>query len=480
MRIATLTLLALACTTFTSAQHQRSIVAETFAGPGNAPQGLFMEPVIDTVPCIAPELETRLIAENERNAERIRRAHPERLPRHRGGHPLFIYPIRPKPDMEHPGYYGLRFQVDHDPSMNNNLRDYNCSGRTYDWASGNHAGTDYVYWPYGWRQMDEMNMEIVAAADGVIINKRDGYNDHMCANNGNSNWNGIVIEHADGSDTWYWHMKTGSLTDKEIGETVTAGEYLGAAGSSGSSNYPHLHFQVMSANNTVIDPYAGPCNSMNGEDSWWLEQEDFLVPAVNRVSTHSSLAEFYQCPVPEITYERTDFSNGDSIVFKIYFKDIENGDPVSHRLIQPNGSVYQTWDWNCSWPDFYPTANAAWYNVISAAWPEGDWRFEVDFAGDTHVSHFRIGDLTSVPENALEQVTLHPNPAQDLLLLSRIDPDLMGSTLALYDAQGRAVLRSTIMATQQTIALGALSDGVYLLELRDHGGVRTERVVVQH
>ncbi len=479
MRTTTLPFVVLAVCTSAIAQQRMPISASGYSGYGNAPQGLFMEPPIDPAPCIAPEIETEVIAENERNAERIRSMHHERLPRHRGNHPLFIYPIRPKADMEHPGYYGLRFQVDHNLTVNNNLRDYNCSGRTYDWASGNHAGTDYVYWPYGWRQMDEMNMEIVAAAEGTIINKRDGYNDHMCANNGNTNWNGVVLEHADGSETWYWHMKTGSLTTKEIGETVTAGEYLGAAGSSGSSNYPHLHFQVMDPNNAVIDPYAGPCNSMNGDDSWWADQEDFLVPAVNRVSTHSSLAEFYQCPVPEITYKQTDFSNGDSIVFKIYFKDIENGDPVTHRVIQPNGTTYQTWDWTCSWPGFYPTANAAWYNVISAAWPEGNWRFEVDFAGETYVSHFRIGDFTSVQENTLEQLSIHPNPAQDLLYLGHIDPSLIGSALALYDAQGRAVMHAMLGPTQQTIALGGLSDGLYLLELRSRSGVRTERVVVQ-
>jgi hypothetical protein len=86
--------------------------------------------------------------------------------------------------------------VDHNAAFPNQLQDYNCLQRTYDFGSGNHEGTDIIYWPYAWRSMDEGIMEIVAAAPGIIINKRNAYPDRSCLNNGNLAWNGIIVEHA--------------------------------------------------------------------------------------------------------------------------------------------------------------------------------------------------------------------------------------------------------------------------------------------
>src|SRR5690606_41158013 len=99
------------------------------------------------------------------------------------------------------------------------------------------------------------------------VNKRDCFFDQNCVNNGNANWNDFVLEYADGSQTIYMHFKKNTLIDKGIGDTVSAGEFLGIAGSSGSSDWPHLHFEVRDSENNVIDPYAGPCNSMNDERS---------------------------------------------------------------------------------------------------------------------------------------------------------------------------------------------------------------------
>ncbi|MBK9176915.1 MAG: M23 family metallopeptidase [Flavobacteriales bacterium] len=119
--------------------------------------------------------------------------------------------------------------MDHNPTPNNNLTDWNCGTRTYDWSSGNHMGTDIILWPYAWRRMQEGVMEVVAAAPGTIVTRRDGYYDTQCSNSGQTTWNGIVLQHADGSTTIYMHFKNGSVTSKVVGETVEEGEYLGRA-----------------------------------------------------------------------------------------------------------------------------------------------------------------------------------------------------------------------------------------------------------
>jgi hypothetical protein len=51
--------------------------------------------------------------------------------------------------------------------------------------------------------MEDNVMEIIAAAPGVIVDKRDGNFDKNCDNDGNPLWNGIIVEHSDGSQAYY-------------------------------------------------------------------------------------------------------------------------------------------------------------------------------------------------------------------------------------------------------------------------------------
>src|SRR5690554_8145062 len=97
-------------------------------------------------------------------------------------------------------------------------------------------------------------MEVIAGAPGIIVQKKDGNFDKNCSNNGNPNWNGIVLEHSDGSYSLYWHFKNGSRTSKIIGDSVFAGEFLGRAGSSGCSDFPDLLLEVRYASYAVRDP----------------------------------------------------------------------------------------------------------------------------------------------------------------------------------------------------------------------------------
>ena len=92
-----------------------------------------------------------------------------------------------------------------------------------------HAGTDYYLWPFWWELMDSDSVEIVAAAAGIIVWKNDGEYDRNCDwdNIIGDGWNGVDVEHADGSVAWYGHMKSGSLTAKPVGASVLQGEKLG-------------------------------------------------------------------------------------------------------------------------------------------------------------------------------------------------------------------------------------------------------------
>ncbi len=62
--------------------------------------------------------------------------------------------------------------------------------------------------------------------------------------------NYVVIDHGNGEFSISAHLKQGSVRVK-AGDTVRAGEPIGAIGSSGNSTEPHLHFQICDAPDIV-------------------------------------------------------------------------------------------------------------------------------------------------------------------------------------------------------------------------------------
>lgn len=62
--------------------------------------------------------------------------------------------------------------------------------------------------------------------------------------------NYVVVDHGNGLSTLYAHM---SALNVGAGDTVSAGQQVGAIGSTGSSTGPHLHFEVR-INGSTVDP----------------------------------------------------------------------------------------------------------------------------------------------------------------------------------------------------------------------------------
>ena len=83
---------------------------------------------------------------------------------------------------------------------------------------------------------------IKAMADGVVKRAEKG-------DNGGYGWL-VVLDHGEGVTTWYAHQSEISVA---VGDKVQAGQKVGAAGATGRSTGPHLHFEVR-VGNTPIDP----------------------------------------------------------------------------------------------------------------------------------------------------------------------------------------------------------------------------------
>lgn len=324
------------------------------------------------------------------------------------------WPMRGRDGFTDSGYHAVTGFVDHRPAFPNQLSDYACGGRTYDSYSGyNHQGTDFYLWPFSWNKMAAGDVEVVAAAPGVIIGRIDGNPDQSCNFNSNR-WNAVYVRHADGSVAWYGHLKRGSLTPKGVGATVVAGERLGTVGSSGNSTGPHLHFELYD-NGQLVDPYAGSCNTLGG-GSWWASQPNYYDSAINKLTTGTAPVSWGSCPQPDVTNQQTQFQPGDRITFSAYFRDQLNTQPAAFRIVAPDGRPFVEWT-TVSKRAHYALSYWWWTYEFPADVMTGTWRFESTFNGRAYSHTFYIGTpstptpVTPVPTPGATPVTTGSQPA---------------------------------------------------------------------
>ncbi|MGC4113702.1 MAG: NBR1-Ig-like domain-containing protein [Myxococcales bacterium] len=138
-------------------------------------------------------------------------------------------------------------------------KDWNCGTEMYD----GHAGSDFGV-------QGQVNVRsVVAGAAGTVIETNDGCGAGAWGSTcGGGFGNYVKLQHADGKTTIYGHFYAGSLRVK-TGDTVTCGQELGRAGTSGNSTGPHLHFEVIDPTYGSDDPYAGTCG---GPLTYWVSQ----------------------------------------------------------------------------------------------------------------------------------------------------------------------------------------------------------------
>jgi hypothetical protein len=142
--------------------------------------------------------------------------------------------------------------ADRDPGPG--VRDYACGPATYD----GHDGTDIRV-----KTLVDVarGVAVVASAPGTVKALRDGMPDRLIVGDADRAaikdrecGNGVVIDHGDGWETQYCHMKEGSVAVAK-GAKVVAGDRLGDVGYSGMAQFPHVHLTVR-RNGKELDPFA--------------------------------------------------------------------------------------------------------------------------------------------------------------------------------------------------------------------------------
>jgi murein DD-endopeptidase MepM/ murein hydrolase activator NlpD len=180
-------------------------------------------------------------------------------------------------------------------------RDYNCG---FKWYPG-HQGVDILL--RNFRVMDS-GVAVLAAAAGTVLSRRDDLPDRNTAIGGAGPGNNVLIEHGLGGPlAYYYHLRRGSVRVAP-GAVVARGDTLGLVGSSGNSNWPHLHFEV-SDNGQIIDPFIGNCNPPVSQPTWLDQlswQGDFAVLDGGISRTPVTWAELLERPPDAVVFTPAD------------------------------------------------------------------------------------------------------------------------------------------------------------------------------
>ena len=151
--------------------------------------------------------------------------------------------------------------VDLDPGPG--VRDYSCGRATYD----KHSGVDFRILS---AEAAKSQVPVLAAADGTVKNTRDGVEDIFFKKAkpeevaGRECGNGVIIDHGDGWETQYCHLKRGSVRVAK-GQAIKRGDQLGDVGFSGMADFAHVHLSVRH-DGKIVDPFLpdsidGACNN---------------------------------------------------------------------------------------------------------------------------------------------------------------------------------------------------------------------------
>lgn len=259
--------------------------------------------------------------------------------------------------------------------------DPGCGRLTYD----GHDGTDF-------RVRDFVAMEegvrVVAAADGVVKATRDGMADVSVrdtgpeAVSGREAGNGVLLDHGEGWETQYSHLRSGSVS-VQPGDRVKAGTLLGLIGLSGQTEFPHVHF-TLRKDGKPIDPYTGAAEAWtcgSPRASIWTEGAS---ATLTYVPTGLLIAGFASMPPEAEAIRRGDQRLGaraadpKALVLWADVFGAQAGDVQSFTIAGPGGSVILDEE------SVLEESNVSWFAFGGRRRPAGGW------ASGVHVGTYEL------------------------------------------------------------------------------------------
>ena len=284
------------------------------------------------------------------------------------------------------------------------ILDYTCNYVTYD----GHQGTDIVI--PGFYYMDEMITPIVAAAPGIVTYSHDGEFDRQTYWINGAVANGVIVSHSNGTEAWYWHMKTNSVA-VATGDNIEIGDTLGFVGSSGFSSAPHLHFEVEAASGNFIDPWEGPCGD---GPSLWADQ----LPFVGDTSVYESkLLQYLTTSYPinnnidvlnyvliENLPDLTHINPGGNYLAAVYVRNLFPTDTLKRRFYR-DGDLVDEYNWVPGNSNYWGTGVTYYTTSLWYFW--GSWDTGNDALGDWtekfYINSKLVGEKSYVCDNIPNQ-----------------------------------------------------------------------------
>lgn len=218
--------------------------------------------------------------------------------------------------------------VDHDPGPG--AQDFSCGGLSYQ----GHDGTDIAL-PSVAAMAAGVN--VLAAAAGTVKGARDGIADFAPIVAGKECGNGVLVDHGDGWETQYCHMKQGSVA-VQVGQTVSAGAVLGQIGQSGMAEFPHLHLAVRQ-NGQNLDPFApGTLTTCGaGTDDLWQTPIAYQPGGLLAVGLADAVPEFVAIKAGLASPDLP--TNAPALVVWAYLFGPRPGDAIVFEINGPEGRV---------------------------------------------------------------------------------------------------------------------------------------------
>ena len=222
-------------------------------------------------------------------------------------------------------FYGA--YMDHDPAAG--ARDWSCGFKSYD----GHGGVDILLRNF---RVQDLGVPVIAAAGGTVIGTSDGLPDRNTTWNVSGYGNHVEISHPGGLTSIYGHLRRGSIAVTQ-GQQVEEGALLGLVGSSGKSNWPHLHFEVR-RNGAAVDPFAGGCSL---RESLWTNQlayqDAFMVMDAGLTDQPVTLATLLERP-PTLSAFPLNAAG-----FRLWIQTAnQRASTVRYELYAPGGALRET------------------------------------------------------------------------------------------------------------------------------------------
>ena len=227
--------------------------------------------------------------------------------------------------------------VDVNPDENIH-QDFRCASKTYE----AHKGTDFAL-----RSRIEMQkgVNVLAAMDARVLRVRDGEDDTIKSDaqyqviraQNKDCGNGVLAQNKDGVQTFYCHLKKGSIIVKP-GDQIKKGQPIAKVGQSGFSEFPHLHFALIK-DGEHIDPFTGLSKDKgcgNFEENHWEDEIHYEPYAVFDGGFLDSIPDFEDIKRGKKQVKMLQ-KNMDALIYWIGFYHGREGDEINMSITDTDG-----------------------------------------------------------------------------------------------------------------------------------------------